>query len=591
MSFKRVSIKSGADSKAFCYCTVSALDDQLRASLRLGSITPFELVDETGAIVPLQDLEDNGSYTLKKIGGDDWTSRPLWQTKDPIHGLIGLPDVCLRFIDTPEFQRLRDLKQIGSCYLVYMGGHHTRFDHSIGVACLAFKMVSSICNRQPELKISAMDILCVTLAALCHDLGHGAGSHMWDSAILKRLGVDMPHEEMSLLILDNIIKTVRSNWAQMHRNEDPFDGLNEADIVFIKALIHPPTEPYTVANVGRSFEKLFLMDIVSNKTSGLDVDKFDYIQRDTHNTGVRGVFDVDRLINNVSVRECEGQLLMCWPQKELEGITEIFHTRDSLHRRVYQHRTNISIESMFRDAVLAAAPCVQIRNDRGEWLDFTESQRDVSTFVKVSDWFFHFLLHGKDFKVDWDDPRIGKARSLLSDIQNRRIWKFVGTVFGKLDSYEKVKLELERCSSGYIPAEQWELKTAMFSWGQGDRNPLENVPFTKKNNSDPMKPRPEDLSRVFVPAAFREHILYVFVKSQDHEVRELAKASFQQWSTELGIESSLVDMSSVTLSKKPKRKSTISTPSSKRASPAGKRASPTGKRLQPARSPPSANAN
>jgi hypothetical protein len=89
----------------------------------------------------------------------------------------------------------------------------------------------------------------------------------------------------------------------------------------------------------------------------------------------------------------------------------------------------------------------------------------------------------------------------------------------------------------------------MFSWGKGDKNPLENVPFIRKNDEEPMKPKPEDLSRVFVPASFREHVLYVYVKSQDDDIRELAKTAFSQWCTERGIENSLVDMSSVTLSK------------------------------------------
>lgn len=569
MEYKRVEIKFGKEEKVFRFATVEAIQEQLRASFRLGSMIQYEMVDSSGAIVPLGDLEEGGKYELSKTVADDWSSRPLWQTKDPVHGLICLPDVCMHFIDTPEFQRLRDLKQTGSCHLVYMGSHNTRFDHSVGVACLAYRMVCSISTRQPELGITPRDVLCVTIAALCHDLGHGAGSHMWDSAILKRLGVDMPHEEMSLLIFDRIVHTKRQGSTVC-----PFDGLSEFDLLFIKALIHPPREAYTLNTVGREDDKLFLMDIVSNKSSGLDVDKFDYIQRDTYNTGVRGVFDVDRLINNVIVRDCDGKLQMCWPQKELEGIAEVFHTRDFLHRRVYQHRTNISIESMFRDAILAASPGIEIRNEKGEWLDFKQSQLDVSTFVKMSDWIFHLLLKGQDFRIDWDNSGVSRARQILDDIQNRRIWKFVGTVFGNLANYDVAKQELEKWSSGYIPAEQWELKTAMFSWGKGDQNPLENVPFLKKNVYEPMKMKTEELSKVCVPASFREHIIYVFVKSQDDEIRQLAKNSFEQWSLELGIESSLVDMSAVALSKRPKRKkpTTPRTPQTpKRISPKHKK--------------------
>lgn len=562
---KRIEIRYGKERKAFKFSSIPALEDQLRISFRISSVSKIELMDESsdGAVVPLGDLENGGKYEVKELCADDWTSRPMWKTKDPIHGLIQLPDVCLRFIDTCEFQRLRDLKQTGSCHLVYIGATHTRFDHSIGVAWLGFKMVSSIAERQPELKISSQDILCVTIAALCHDLGHGAGSHMWDSAVLKRLGVDMAHEEMSLKIFDHIVKTAR----------EILDHLTQDDLNFIKALIHPPKD-LDPSKIDRGPEKLFLMDIVSNKSNGIDIDRCDYIQRDTYNSGVRGIFDIDRLIQNVVIKEVDGVLAMCWPQKELEGIIEIFHTRDSLHRRMYQHRTNVGIESMFRDAVLAASPCIQIRNSEGEWLSFKDAQLDVSSFLHISDWIFHLLTHGQDFKVDWDDPRVVQARNLLIDIQKRRIWKFVGTIMAQIDSESNTRQELERCSGGFIPAELWELRTATFSWGYGDKNPLENIPFIQKNTDEPMKPKPDDLSRVFVPAAFREHCLYVYVKSQDPEIRELAKTAFSEWSQARGIESSLVDMSSVTLSKRSRKRHAndhaFSTPD-RRASPKSKK--------------------
>ena len=575
---KRIEISCGDTRKAFRFNLLTSLEEQLRISFRIPSVSQIELVDFSGAIVPLGDLEDGGVYTLVKVAASDWTNRPLWQTKDPIHGLINLPDVCLRFIDTPEFQRLRDLKQTGSCYLVYIGTHHTRFDHSIGVAWLGFRMVSSIAERQPELQVTASDILCVTLAALCHDLGHGPGSHMWDSTILKNVGVDMAHEEMSLLIFDHIVTTTREKWRALQRTDDPFDGLTEDDLKFVKAIIHPPKGEYTVESVGRDPKKFFLMDIVSNKSNGIDVDRCDYIQRDTFNSGVRGVYDVDRIIRNVVVRDVEGKLTMCWPQKDLEGIIEIFHTRDSLHRRVYQHRTNVSIESMFRDAVLMAAPCIKVKNDAGDWLDFKGSQTDVTTFLHFSDWIFHLLLHGDSIRVDWDDPRVVQAKNLLKDIQYRKIWKFVGTIMGQVSDHAKARMELEKRSANFIPAEQWELRTAMFSWGHGDQNPLENVPFIRKNFYEPLKPKPEDLSRVFVPAVFKEHVLYVYVKSQDDEVRQLARDAFSQWCSERGIESSLVDMSSVTLSKKTRKRPATMGDGSPRT-PA-KKASPSRRTLQ-----------
>jgi deoxynucleoside triphosphate triphosphohydrolase SAMHD1 len=101
---------------------------------------------------------------------------------DPIHGHIQLDSQQLQFIDTPQFQRLRELHQLGSSYFVFLGASHRRFEHSIGslfkeafiglgVSYLAQKLVSHLQEVQPELEISPRDASCVKIAGLCHDLG------------------------------------------------------------------------------------------------------------------------------------------------------------------------------------------------------------------------------------------------------------------------------------------------------------------------------------------------------------------------------------------------------------------------------------
>jgi dGTP triphosphohydrolase len=91
---------------------------------------------------------------------------------DPVHGHIHLDQDQLRFIDTPQFQRLRNLMQLGSAYFVFPGASHKRFEHSIGVSYLAEKMVAHLKSTQPSLDITNRDLTCVKLAGLCHDLGN-----------------------------------------------------------------------------------------------------------------------------------------------------------------------------------------------------------------------------------------------------------------------------------------------------------------------------------------------------------------------------------------------------------------------------------
>uniref|UniRef100_A0A672L9W6 HD/PDEase domain-containing protein n=1 Tax=Sinocyclocheilus grahami TaxID=75366 RepID=A0A672L9W6_SINGR len=106
---------------------------------------------------------------------------------DPIHGHIELHPLLLRFIDTPQFQRLRHIKQLGGAYLVFPGASHNRFEHSIGVGYLAGCLVQALIERQPELLITKQDVLCVQIAGLCHDLGHGPFSHMFDSMFIPKV--------------------------------------------------------------------------------------------------------------------------------------------------------------------------------------------------------------------------------------------------------------------------------------------------------------------------------------------------------------------------------------------------------------------
>jgi HD-GYP domain-containing protein (c-di-GMP phosphodiesterase class II) len=99
---------------------------------------------------------------------------------DPIHGNITMSGLCLRIIDTKEFQRLRNLKQLGTCDYVFPGATHSRFSHSIGVAYYAELLLKNLKENQPYLNITPADILCVKVAGLCHDLGHGAFSHVFE---------------------------------------------------------------------------------------------------------------------------------------------------------------------------------------------------------------------------------------------------------------------------------------------------------------------------------------------------------------------------------------------------------------------------
>jgi HD superfamily phosphohydrolase len=136
--------------------------------------------------------------------------------RDQVHGQIELSPLCFRVIDTPEFQRLRELKQLGVAYYVFPGASHNRFEHCVGVAHLAGSLVEHLKDLQPELGITDADILCVQLAGLVHDLGHGPFSHMFDGEFIPRIrpelatsGSAYSHERMTIEIFDLLLRKNR----------------------------------------------------------------------------------------------------------------------------------------------------------------------------------------------------------------------------------------------------------------------------------------------------------------------------------------------------------------------------------------------
>ncbi|EER09452.1 sam/hd domain protein, putative [Perkinsus marinus ATCC 50983] len=196
-----IEVDSQGKIERFSFKSTKGLLTQLKYSFGLEKVRSIELRDATtGAVVPLCDLEEQGRYHLKVLGYT-LAFHEGFSTQCPVHRLITLPEICRRIIDTPYFQRLRNESQLGSAGYVFMGATHTRFEHSIGAAYLAKKLVDQLSCNQPEYGIDEEDKLCVIIAGLCHDLGHGPYSHVWDSHVNPALGIHKGHEAMSVRMM------------------------------------------------------------------------------------------------------------------------------------------------------------------------------------------------------------------------------------------------------------------------------------------------------------------------------------------------------------------------------------------------------
>ena len=235
---------------------------------------------------------------------------------DPIHGFIPVQQHLLSIIDTQEFQRLRDLKQLGATHYVFPSATHSRFEHSIGVSYLARKLMKSLQKNQPSLNIDERQIQLVEIAGLIHDIGHGPFSHLWDNNVIHH--DEDEHEKRGCRIFSDMIQKYNL-------------PINERERDIICELIDPSEQ------VSREW----MFQIVANKRCQLDVDKIDYIQRDSlylGNVGMKGEFD--RLITEARVvKTVDGTLEIGWFHRLNYEIFSLFTNRYRLHKLVYNHHT------------------------------------------------------------------------------------------------------------------------------------------------------------------------------------------------------------------------------------------------------------
>lgn len=282
---------------------------------------------------------------------------------DPVHGHFELPKLLFEFIDTPQFQRLRNIKQLGPVYMVFPGASHNRFEHSLGVAYLAGRLVRSLQKRQPELQISQIDVFCVQIAGLCHDLGHGPLSHFFDGSFMPMADPERQwkHEQGSVDMFDYLMKC--NNMMPVLETCD----FTPNDVEFIRELIlGPPSDTQTAwPYKGRGEEKSFLYEIVANKRTGIDVDKWDYFARDCHHLGISNNFDCRRYMKFARVVSVGGKWQICTRDKEVSTLYDMFHTRNSLHRRAYQHKTATTLDIMLCDAFLEANKHIYVPGSKG----------------------------------------------------------------------------------------------------------------------------------------------------------------------------------------------------------------------------------
>ena len=340
---------------------------------------------------------------------------------DPVYGFVSIPyDILFDLVEHPYFQRLRRIKQVSLTGYVYPGALHTRFHHALGALHLMGEAIDVL--RSKDVDITDEEALAVSIAILLHDIGHGPFSHTLEHTL-----INVHHEEISLRF--------------MERLDEIFTGQLALAICIFKD----------------EYPKKFLHQLISGQ---LDMDRMDYLNRDSFFTGVsEGVIGYDHIIKMLAVKD--GELVV--EEKGIYSIEKFLIARRLMYWQVYLHKTVLSAEQMLVKTLQRAKELAR----RGEHLnvskslafflyqDFTLADFDANPeemlghFARLDDYDIFAAL--KNFTEN-DDPLL----SFLSEsILNRRLFKVeLKNLPFEPDYVETVKTEVaarfSRFSEGFL---------------------------------------------------------------------------------------------------------------------------------------------
>jgi len=239
--------------------------------------------------------------------------------RDSVHNIINIDSdtvegrLLVALIDTPEFQRLRRVRQLGLAYFAYQSAEHSRFTHSLGAGHLATRILDKLGRKY---KISDEDRIAVRAAALLHDIGHGAFSHVIESIL------GFHHEQFTI---DAVLS-------------------GETGVGRVLADFSSEIADQVASIIRGDFHSVALAQIVSSQ---LDADRMDYLLRDSLMTGAKyGIYDLEWVIKSIEMDEDAGRLYVSTPG--IYAVEDYLQARYYMFRQVYFHRTLRSAEAVLK---------------------------------------------------------------------------------------------------------------------------------------------------------------------------------------------------------------------------------------------------
>jgi len=296
-----------------------------------------------------------------------------------VHGFILLTPLALRFVDTVEFQRLNWLHQLGASFLIFSSASHTRKSHALGVYHLARMAGQTLQRRHPDL-VSDRTIELIAIAGLLHDIGHFAFSHVGDAVLVDMATPLRRHERRSQALVEHMVRKYQI-------------PMTDPEIDLVQRMIYPLD----------SDQEDWRFQIVSGT---IDVDRCDYVVRDSQNVGVMtgfGLHQVRHILDHCCIMDNQ----LSFHPKVARDCHALLLARRELHYKVYQHRVSVAIETMLVDLFHLVE----------EHCGLKASIHDLERFNAVHD--------GLLMRLYFDETAPPNARDLIRRIWDRKLYKCV----------------------------------------------------------------------------------------------------------------------------------------------------------------------
>lgn len=322
--------------------------------------------------------------------------------KDPVHNYIHVQDeVIWSLINTPEFQRLRRIRQLGTSYLTFHGAEHSRFSHSLGVYEITRRIISQF-ERSGYADWPQGDKLVALCAALLHDLGHGPFSHSIEEAF------QMHHEDWTCKIL-----------------------LGDTEVGAVMREVSEDFPDKVAAVIRKDYENPIVVNLVS---SPLDADRMDYLLRDAYFTGVNyGTIDMDRILR--MLRPYQGRVVV--KESGMHAVEDYLMSRYQMYWQVYFHPVTRSSEIILRQILRRAKELYRNGHIFGflphPLPDLFQGNIGVADYLQLDEALMQTAF------MQWTKEKDELLSDLCSRFLDRKLYKYVELDTPELEMLEEIR--------------------------------------------------------------------------------------------------------------------------------------------------------